>query len=195
MPYSVKKTPETGLGGQQEASLEHPNSNCVTRGNRVGQRCGAPHTTRPETTARHLGAAHWSAVSLTQRPSGQHCHLVQNGHVLFSVPPTQYPGVPSTFGGRVAGRMAPWQVLLGQEIVDAISQLSLGSVWERAVPSTKANMESGHFWGAKTQTLGRGSRLLLLGSWSFSGHLSLPLGSPGYSALTPAELGIFLKPG
>lgn len=186
MPYSVKKTPETGLGGQQEASFEHPNSNCVTRGNRVGQRRGAPHTTRPETTACHLGAAHWSP---TQRSSGQHCHLVQNGHVLFSVPPTQYPG------DRVAGRMAPWQVLLDQEIVGAISQLSLGSVWWRVVPSTKANMESGHFWGAKTQTLGRGSLLLHLGSWSFSGHLPLPLGSPGYSALTPTGLEIFLKPG
>lgn len=48
----------------------------------------------------HLGAAHWSAASLTQRPGGQHCHLVQNGHVLFSAPPARCPG------DRVAGRVA-----------------------------------------------------------------------------------------
>lgn len=41
-----------------------PHFNCMTHGNRVGQRCGAPRATRPERAAYHPGAAHWSAVSL-----------------------------------------------------------------------------------------------------------------------------------
>lgn len=193
MPCSLKRILKAGLGGRRSHPLSIPtlpNSSCMTRGNRVGQGCGAPHTTRPGTTACHLGAAHRSAVSLTHRPSGQHCHLVQNGHVLFSVSPTQCPGVSPTF------RLAGWPrgrccVIRGCHLSASLRGLFGRGRFRRQKPTwSQAAFEVQRLrpWGE-----GLSSFTLYLGP--SLGIFPCPWAPPGYSALTPMGLGIFLKTG
>lgn len=158
----------------------------MTRGNRAGQGCAAPHTTRPGTMACHLGTAHGQlCLLLTGRVGntaiwlrmGTSCSLFLLFCVLVPLPPSGWQD-------------GPWQVLPDQGMPSLSFPLGVCLVEGGSVD--KSQHGGRPLLGCKDSVekrLSPPSRWILALLWASS----LVLGSPGYSALTPMGLRIFHK--